>query len=242
LAYGDFGSLAFEGREYEPQAQCALSVPHRLPSGARGYAVSIQALAMQTDPLLFPALPKALRHCTRSRQLSFVAGRLCAMEALRQLGISQFDVVSGDSGEPLWPSGVVGAITHSVDFACAAVTMRVPGTLGLGIDSEKIVDDVALRDIAAVCLTDSERAQLHNANNAELRATVAFSLKESFYKAIHPMVRRFVDYQELEVDEIDLKHGCAMLRPRLPDWHPCRALVGLFAVRDGHVHSSVLIQ
>ena len=220
LAQSDFGSLAFGCSEYKLLSQCALTVPHRLPSGAHGYALSIQALAMQADPLLFLAPLKELRHCARSRQLSFVAGRLCAMEALRQLGISQFQVARGDSGEPLWPSGVIGTITHSVDFACAAVTMRAPGTSGLGIDSEKIIDDVALRDIASVCLTDSERAQLPNANDAELHATVAFSLKESFYKAIHPMVRRFVDYQELEVDEIDLKHGYAMLRPRLPDWHP----------------------
>src|SRR5690606_7567998 len=51
------------------------------------------------------------------RQTEFLAGRLCAHEALRRLlGVPSIPAVAEDRS-PCWPSGVVGSITHGGGWA-----------------------------------------------------------------------------------------------------------------------------
>jgi 4'-phosphopantetheinyl transferase EntD len=50
---------------------------------------------------------------------------------------------------PVWPDGVVGSITHTGDFAAAAVAWAAD-IAGLGIDSEQVIDPAAARDIADI--------------------------------------------------------------------------------------------
>src|SRR6267143_829697 len=69
------------------------------------------------------------------RRVYFSMGRAAAREALAELGIYGIAIERGPSGEPLWPDGIVGAISHAGDVAIAIVG-RQNDYAGLGIDAE----------------------------------------------------------------------------------------------------------
>src|SRR5262249_36047486 len=137
-------------------------------------------------------LPRGIAASVPKRQLAYVAGRLCAEHALRRTGIASA-VGRGGSGEPLWPEGFVGSITHTETQARARAARRdgTTGILGIGIDSQSLADEASVDAILSVCCTRSERVMLLDGRPPRercLAATIVFALKEAFYKAVHPSV------------------------------------------------------
>lgn len=116
------------------------------------------------------------------RQREFFLGRSCAHAALAKLDIVTDAIARGTQGEPLWPRGVVGSITHTQDYAAAIVA---PAKLyaGIGVDAER-VGGVTPKLEPKIC-NATERAFLESLD-AAMRArcaTLLFSAKESVYKA-----------------------------------------------------------
>jgi len=69
------------------------------------------------------------------RRAEFAAGRACARAALAALGLPAAPVLAGRGGEPCWPAGVTGSITHCAGYrACAAA--RIADVAAIGIDAE----------------------------------------------------------------------------------------------------------
>src|ERR1700716_1803425 len=96
---------------------------HRLSQPVRYHSLHNLAAA-SAIPLGAEArlrLPQPLRHAVPNRQREFLAGRLCAAQALRCLGADSTHVGMAGDRAPVWPDGVVGSITHSGGFAAAAV-------------------------------------------------------------------------------------------------------------------------
>jgi len=54
----------------------------------------------------------------------FTHGRYCARTAMSMLDMSPAPIGKGANREPLWPTGVIGSITHT-STAAAAVVARV---------------------------------------------------------------------------------------------------------------------
>src|SRR5260370_12550496 len=79
------------------------------------------AFALPVSLVSRSRLPQALRYATQKRQREFLAGRWCAEEALQCLGAGSTHVAMAEDRTPIWPDGVVGSITHTDDFAAAAV-------------------------------------------------------------------------------------------------------------------------
>src|SRR5258708_8108427 len=65
------------------------------------------------ESLVAKAVPK--------RRREFTAGRNCARRALAQLGYPDFALLAGSHGQPLWPPGIAGSITHCDDYCAVAV-------------------------------------------------------------------------------------------------------------------------
>jgi enterobactin synthetase component D len=217
--------------------------PHPQSAGAAGVAIDLAGLGAIAGAGRVSALvPNDLARSVPRRQLSYLGGRLCAEEALRCLGLAG-GVGRGDVGEPRWPAGVTGSITHTDRMACAVVARNESGSRGLGIDSEQIDDEGGLQAVMSVCCTQRERATLFAPGVAprddRLVATIVFALKEAFYKAIHPRVGRFVEFDELEVHAIDAAAGRAWLRPCLPELAPGASLEGRFTLHGRSVHALV---
>ncbi|WP_431257305.1 4'-phosphopantetheinyl transferase family protein [Roseateles chitinivorans] len=200
------------------------SAPHTLPAPVVGRGIDLTLLDRLTQDLTLDGLPAVIRRSSRARQLGYLGGRLCAETALLDLA-DRCEVLTaamtaamnaaipiGDGGAPQWPEGVIGSIAHTRDGAWAAVA---PGAAcaRLGIDSEVIVDEAGCRDIVAVCCTPRERRRWFELADP-LRATLLFSAKESVYKAIHPQVKRFVDFDEVEMVGIEDLAGTLCLHFR----------------------------
>jgi len=84
------------------------------------------------------------------RQLSFLAGRLCAEHALRTSGHElAVPIGQGESGEPQWPEGWAGSIAHTGRIALSIVSPRT-GRFGIGIDAEEVFDEQTRHDPESV--------------------------------------------------------------------------------------------
>lgn len=153
--------------------------------------------------------PPAIARAVRQRQAEFFWGRLCAQAALADLGLAGIEVGSGAAREPLWPSGTIGSITHSRALA-AALALPAGQYRGVGIDVECHADAAALGDVADTVLAPRERRflrQQHGALSEAMLLSLAFSAKESFYKAVYGAVQRFIDFSAIEIDALDVARG-----------------------------------
>jgi enterobactin synthetase component D len=148
-------------------------------------------------------LPPSLQRAAPRRRAAFVAGSICAELALAALSPSiNHSVLARDArGGPLWPDGALGSITHNRHTA-ASVATRQEACVGLGIDVETRVEAHGLQAITDVCLTAGERDQHLASGDPAATATLVFSAKESLYKALQATMPEWIDYTDVEVDEI----------------------------------------
>lgn len=177
------------------------------------------------------------------RQTEFLAGRLCAREALQQvLGIGTVPAV-GEDRAPIWPDGAVGSITHGAGWAGAAVA-SASRWRGLGLDIEALLSPERAARLAGEILTDTEQAALAAVDEAARawRLTLAFSLKEALFKALYPLVRRRFYFEAAQVTQA--QDGVASLR-LLSDldaeWQAGTELHGYYAELDGRLLTLVAV-
>ncbi|MDO5029256.1 MAG: 4'-phosphopantetheinyl transferase superfamily protein [Corynebacterium sp.] len=129
-----------------------------------------------------------------TRQRDFARGRKAAHEALEQLGLPESDGIGVSAAKaPLWPSGVVGSISHC-DVAVAAVVAHAAQLRGIGLDVE-VDQDMEPGAIDAVLRADEER----------IDSLVQFSAKESMYKAWEPIMGQWLDFSEVSVQPVRLR-------------------------------------
>ena len=87
---------------------------------ARGVA-SVEAFCDPPDAVLYPGEAELIARAVDKRRREFRTVRHCARQALRQLGLPPAPVLRGERGEPRWPAGVVGSMTHCAGYRAAAV-------------------------------------------------------------------------------------------------------------------------
>ncbi|MDK1493915.1 hypothetical protein QN219_28415 [Sinorhizobium sp. 7-81] len=99
----------------------------------------------------------AVVSAVESRRREFAIGRTCARSALSKLGFPPCAIPGGPHRAPLWPSGIVGSITHCAGFCAAAVALQ-EDYVALGIDAE--VDEELPSGVLAIISVDEERQWL----------------------------------------------------------------------------------
>ncbi len=176
------------------------------------------------------------------RQAEFLAGRLCAREALRRAtGVAAVPAVGADRA-PCWPAEAIGSITHGAGWA-AAIAARRQHWRGLGIDVEQQLAVTRADRLVAEILTPRELdgyAELDAAQRAQ-RVTLTFSLKESLFKALYPLVNTRFYFQDAELIAPP-SGGRARLRllsDLSPEWTAGAEVDGQFAAFDGYLLSLV---
>jgi len=137
------------------------------------------------------------RNAVPRRKAEFAAGRTCARQALRVLGLPELPILRGDDRQPLWPDGVVGSITHC-DGYCAAAVARAADFSAIGIDAEinEPLPDNVLEEVAFGDEIDWLRS-LPQVGVCWDR--LLFSIKEAVYKAWSPRERRWLDFDQVSV-------------------------------------------
>jgi enterobactin synthetase component D len=150
-------------------------------------------------------LPIALTNAVRKRRTEYRAGRFCARMALGACAprLATAPIPIGPRGEPLWPPGIVGAITHTHGFASAAVALTRDAR-AIGLDAERFVDhDVGEigEQVAAPAEVD---ALVHFTGWTTASVVgVVFSAKETLFKCLSSEVGRYFDFRDVVVRAID---------------------------------------
>ncbi len=181
----------------------------------------------------------------RARELK--AGRACAAQALLEAGATDVTVGVGPDRAPRWPTGFTGSITHTAteegSFACA-VAVRRERLRSIGIDSERVLDEDAMREVVPMFLDDTERRTLNAGPQREV-ATVAFSAKESLFKCLFPCAGVFFEFADAELEWIRQEEssvGSFGLRLRTALGHEFPSglrIVGRYAIEGTLVHTAV---
>lgn len=149
-----------------------------------------------------------LLQAVSKRRIDYLAGRLCARQALSKLGLNeQGSIAAGSNRIPQWPEGYLGAITHTKGYAAAIVGLR-SHWLGLGIDAEVIVGESKPSLIRHVCRSgEYERLLQGSTKNDDFLFTLIFSAKESLFKALYPVVQNYFGFQAAQLIDLDLNTG-----------------------------------
>ncbi len=165
------------------------TLPRAVGVGVRRPTDDVPAIHAAEQVLLGP-------HAVPHRRLGFALGRAAARDALRDLGQPEAPIGRGAGGEPLWPSGIVGAISHTRGLALAVVGHRTD-YVGLGLDVEELARGMSPRAARLVCRpaemgwTDS--------GAATDRLMMVFSAKEAIFKALYPIEHVWLGFADAEL-------------------------------------------
>jgi 4'-phosphopantetheinyl transferase EntD len=127
------------------------------------------------------------------------AARIVARQLLARLGYRQCALPKAPSGAPIWPTGVVGSLTHDSRVAVAAVGMsRDVGALGIDVEPSEFLPSELL-DLVA---TPQERLKI---DDDPYGGRLLFVAKEAVFKAVYPLDQTFLDHHDVQVDFADRK-------------------------------------
>lgn len=176
------------------------------------------------------------------RKREFTTGRTCARRALHELGLPATSILRGPKREPLWPSGVVGSITHCPGY-CAVALARQPEVLTVGIDAE-IHDELPPGVLDHVAI-EPERAWLAAVATERTRwDRLLFSAKESVYKAWFPLTGRWLGFNDALVTfdpTAGTFHARLLVAPPTVDGRELTGFDGRFLARDGLVLTAIAV-
>lgn len=192
-------------------------------------------------------LPERLTNAVLKRRVEFLAGRYCARAAMRVRApeVAELEVPSGESREPLWPVGIVGAVSHTSGYAAVAVA-RAGDLRGVGLDVERWVKPTAPETIGSHIARDGELDALvaQTAWTLPEALTLVFSAKESVYKCLYPEVQRFFGFHDATIESVDVARGTfvARLEAALTDALPAGfTLEGRFERRDDVIATALTL-
>jgi 4'-phosphopantetheinyl transferase EntD len=162
-------------------------------------AYAIASVEEQSFPKTGEAELMGLGVCEK-RLRRRVAGREVPKAALERLGLTNPPWIGrGERGEPLWPVGVIGSMTHCYPWSIAILIKDV-WNFQIGIDLESI-PRVEVVDIRQVICRDVEIDWLRT-RSAPAGPAIIFSAKEAVYKALYPLFQRYIDFKEIELSWI----------------------------------------
>ena len=185
-------------------------------------AICVVAAADGSEAALTQAEAALVMQAVPRRRAHFAAGRACAHEALRRLGMPAVELLRTESGAPRWPAGCVGSISHC-DRAAVALVASDEHWLALGIDVEP--DQSLPDDVAGYAFGIDERARLARLpGGMDAWGLLAFCAKECVHKCVHPLRGAFLEFEDVE---IDLDTGAARFAPRAMTAAARSALTGL---------------
>lgn len=142
----------------------------------------------EEEPLVARAVAK--------RRNEFVTVRYCARLALEELGEPPVPILKGEKGEPCWPDGVVGSLTHCAGFR-GAVVGRDADVRSVGIDAEP--HDVLPDGVLNAVSLPAERAELADLPDDHHWDRILFCAKEATYKAWFPLTRRWLGFEDAHI-------------------------------------------
>ncbi|MBJ7385982.1 MAG: 4'-phosphopantetheinyl transferase, partial [Mycolicibacterium sp.] len=200
------------------------------------------------DPDDIAPLPEEEPLIARSvakRRNEFVTVRYCARQALGERGVGPVPILKGDKGEPCWPEGVVGSLTHCEGFRGAVVGWS-SDVRSVGIDAEP--HDVLPKGVLDAISLPEERAQLGALPGDLHWDRILFCAKEATYKTWFPLTHRWLGFEDARISfEVD-GSGTAgtfvsrvLIDPAAEHGPPLEVLRGRWSVRDGLALTAIVL-
>jgi enterobactin synthetase component D len=215
-----------------------------VPRQARLCQCAVDLLSPVTPEARFPevGLDAALDGAVPKRRVQFAAGRHCALAALRALGAEAAAVARGTDGLPIWPEGYTGSISHCDDLACA-VAVRITHAWAAGLDVERVVSRRRASRVGPLVVDRDELLAARAAGLDEaLAVTLTFSAKETLYKCLFPVVRRWFGYSAARIRPHEDGSFDARLTIALTDGLPAGSLLtGRWTVSSGRVYTALFL-
>ena len=193
------------------------------------------------DVELFPEEERSVVRAVDKRRREFTTARACARQALERLGIAAVAIPKGERGEPRWPSGVVGSITHCRGY-CASAVAKADDVVVVGIDAEvhAPLPDGLLEDVAF----GREVEMVADRGAGVCLDRLLFSAKEAVYKAWFPLAHRWLGFEDVEVT-VDVGRGEFRARLLVPgpvvDGAQLTEFRGRWCVEEGIVAAAVVL-
>lgn len=194
---------------------------------------------------LFAEEQACVEHAVEKRRREFTTARICAHRALARLQLPVQAIPTGEHGEPRWPGGVLGSITHCQGYRACALA-RASDLIAIGIDAEP---DAALPDgvLSAIACAEEQAWVRGQASTAPEISwdRLLFSAKESVYKTVYPLTRRRLDFEDAVITiAAEARTFSARLLvegpPALPSG-PLRTLEGRWLAGDGLVLTAIAL-
>lgn len=184
------------------------------------------------EPLIAKSVPK--------RRNEFITARHCARLALAQLGQPPVPILKGEKGEPRWPDGIVGSLTHTAGFR-GAVVAHSADVRSVGIDAEPhdVLPDRVLESVSLPV----ERTQLAGLPEDLHWDRILFCAKEATYKVWFPLTRRWLGFEDAHIT-FDLDGGFVsriLIDPTALSGPPLTTLRGRWSVRNGLVLTGIVL-
>ena len=188
-----------------------------------------------------PNLEPINGHFSDSRKAEYIAGRVCAIKALRSQGIQVDNILSNKDRSPIWPKHTSGSITHSQNFISVAISTD-KSIKSIGHDCEFIVSPNLVNEMMDSILFDKEKELVFG--DPQEFITLAYSAKECFFKAIYPLTKNFFSFEHAQIIKIDSQDKTFTIRARrelekkiIGD----RPFTGKYALSQGIIHTGLEI-
>lgn len=200
------------------------------------------------DPPDLTPLPEEEKLISRSvakRRNEFVTVRHCARLAMRDLGVPPSPIMKGAKGEPQWPQGVVGSLTHCEGYR-GAVVGRSGAVRSVGIDAEPH-GALPERVLEAVSLPE-ERDEITALPDHLHWDRILFCAKEATYKAWFPVTGRWLGFEDARITfdvDVDGSGGGFVSRilvdPAARSGPPLAELAGRWSVASGLALTAIVL-
>ncbi|WP_343064838.1 4'-phosphopantetheinyl transferase family protein [Mesorhizobium erdmanii] len=165
----------------------AAIAPGGVYAGCRLIREGDEAHLLPQEARSIPARQPALRRASG-------AARWIAHRLLADIGIGGVAIPRAPSGAPVWPEGIIGSLAHDDDMAVAAIA-RIADIGALGIDVEPALP--LPDDIFALVANGPDRMETAD---QPLAGRILFAAKEAVYKAVYPLDRQILGYEDIAVD------------------------------------------
>jgi 4'-phosphopantetheinyl transferase EntD len=207
-------------------------------------AVVAEARDDEAAVTLFPQEEAIVARAVEKRRREFTSGRGCAHRALAALGVAPGPVPAGKRGEPIWPDGVVGTITHCKGYrGCAVARGDELATIGVDAETHAPLPDRLLPDLASPEEIEA-LAALSRADPSIHWDRLLFSAKEAVYKAWYPLAQRWLGFEDavLSIDPVERTFAARLLvpGPQLTGTE-VRGFDGRWLVADGLILSAIAL-
>ena len=215
-----------------------------LPANLTGLA----GAEMHSDPVELTPMPEEeplIARAVAKRRNEFVTARHCARLALGQLGLPAVPILKGEKGEPRWPDGIVGSLTHCAGYR-GAVVGRQGRVRSVGIDAEP--HDVLPAGVLDAISLPVERLAIAALPPGLHWDRILFCAKEATYKAWFPLTGRWLGFEDahivFDVDSVRASGGfesTILIDPAARSGPPLKTLSGRWSVRGGLTLTAIVL-